>query len=109
MTQPTFTQPLLPRHPWVAALLLGTVATPAGIVLGWLAPRPFDAVVALPLVLMDIWAGRRPGIGAATVWGDEATLVRLLALVLGIALTWLLYVIVARVLIWRLGDDGDEQ
>ena len=107
MAQPRFTQPLLPRHPWVAALLLGTVATPAGIVFGWLAPRPLDAVVALPLVLMDIWAGTRTGIGA-TDSGDEATLVRLLALGLGIALTWLLYVIVARVLIWRLVDDGDE-
>jgi hypothetical protein len=109
MTQSRFTQPLLPRHPWVVALLLGTVATPAGIVLGWLAPRPLDAVVALPLILMDTWAGTRPGVGAAPDSGDEATLVRLVALMLGIALTWLLYVIVARVLIWRLVDDGDEQ
>ena len=98
----TFTEPSLPRHPWIAALLLGTVATPVGITLGWLAPRPLDAVVALPLVILDIWVGRRPTIGAAEEPSSEATLVRLLALILGIALTWLLYVLVARFILWRL-------
>jgi hypothetical protein len=100
----------LPRHPWIAALLLGTVATPVGITLGWLAPRPLDAVVALPLVILDIWVGRRPTIGAAEEPASEATLVRLFALILGIALTWLLYVLVARLVLWRLearGADGD--
>jgi hypothetical protein len=105
----TFTEPLVPRHPWVVALLLGTVATPAGIVLGWLAPRPLDAVVALPLVLMDIWVGSDPRIRTAEDPSDEATLVRLLALVLGIVLTWLFYVVVARLLIWRLVATDDEQ
>jgi hypothetical protein len=94
-----FVEPLLPRHPWVAALLLGTVATPAGIVLGWLAPRPLDAVVALPLVLVDIWVGRALGAGDAGHPGEEAALVRLSALVLGIVLTWLFYVLVARLLL----------
>jgi hypothetical protein len=106
----TFSEPLLPRHPWIAALLLGTVATPAGIVLGWLLPRPLDAVVALPLVLLDIWVGPGPESGTAEGPTSEATLVRLLALVLGIALTWLFYVLVARLLLWRLvgnGADGD--
>src|SRR5918994_603027 len=98
----TFSEPFLPRHPWVAALLLGTVATPAGIILGWLAPRPLDAVVALPLVLLDIWLGPGPTIGTAEERTYEATLVRLLALVLGIVLTWLYYVLVARLVLWRL-------
>lgn len=104
----TFTEPLVPRHPWVAALLLGTVATPAGIVLAWLAPRPLDAVVALPLVLMDIWVQSGPRIITAEEPSDQATFVRLLALILGIVLTWLLYVVVARLLIWRLAATGDE-
>jgi hypothetical protein len=81
---------LLPQHPWIVALLLGTVATPAGVILGWLAPRPLDAVLALPLVLLDIWIGPGP------------TSIRLLALILGIVLTWLFYVVVARLVLWRL-------
>ncbi|HEX6106338.1 MAG TPA: hypothetical protein VFZ26_12190 [Gemmatimonadales bacterium] len=93
------TEPLLSRHPWVAALLLGTVATPAGVVLGWLLPRPFDAVVAPPLVLLDIWVAGGP-------WA--AGMRRLAALALGIALTWLFYVLVARAVIWRLVPGEDD-
>jgi hypothetical protein len=104
----TFAEPFLPRHPWIAALLLGTVATPVGITLAWLAPRPLDAVVALPLVLLDIWVGRRPPVGSAAEPTSEATLVRLFALLLGIALTWLLYVLLARLVLWRLGAKGAD-
>jgi hypothetical protein len=92
------TEPLLPRHPWVAALLFGSVATPAGVVLAWLAPRPLDAVIALPLVLLDVWAGE------ASL--HDAPVVRVLALLVGIVLTWLFYVLVARVVLWRVGADG---
>ena len=81
---------------WLAALLLATLATPAGVVIAWLAPRPLDAVVAWPLVLMDVWA-------------DEAPIPRLLLLLLGIVLTWLFYVIVARLVLWRLALDGDDE
>jgi hypothetical protein len=97
-----FRQPFAPspRHPWVAALLLGTVATPAGVVLGWLAPRPLDALVALPLVLLDIWVAPALGTSGAEGPGDEAALLRLLALVLGIVLTWVFYVLVARLVLW---------
>jgi hypothetical protein len=56
-------EPLVSRQPWFAALLLVTMATPAGVVLAWLGPRPLDAVVALPLVLVDVWATSRGGIG----------------------------------------------
>lgn len=75
----------------MAALLLGSVATPAGVVLGWLLPRPLDLVVALPLVLLDMWAAS----------GAHSPLVRVLLLLLGIVLTWLFYVLVARVLVVR--------
>jgi hypothetical protein len=41
--------------------------------------------------------------------GHEASITRLLLLVAGIVLTWLFYVIVARLVLWRLlphaGDD----
>jgi hypothetical protein len=97
-----FSEPLVSRHPWFAALLLATVATPAGVVFGWLAPRPLDAVVALPLVLVDVWAAP----------SNEAPTLRLLLLVLGIVLTWLFYVLAARLLLWRLllraGDGVDR-
>jgi hypothetical protein len=94
--------PFQPRHPWVAALLLGTVATPAGIVLGWLAPRPLDAVVALPLVLVDIWAAPVENAGVTETPAGESPFVRLLLLALGIVLTWLFYVLAARLVLWRL-------
>ena len=102
-----FTESYAPRHPWVAAILLGTAVTPAGVVLAWLAPRPLDAVVALPLVLLDIWAA--PG-AAATATGEplaESPFVRLMLLTLGIALTWLLYIVAARLILWQLAPRSE--
>ena len=93
-------EPLVSRHPWFVALLLATVATPAGVVIGWLAPRPLDAVVALPLVLIDVWAASGDSTGTAEAPSNESASLRLLLLVLGIALTWAFYVLVARVLLW---------
>ncbi len=106
-----FSEPLASRHPWFVALLLATVATPAGVVFGWLAPRPLDAVVALPLVLMDMWAASSGTTGTAGTRRNEAPTLRLLLLVLGIGLTWLFYVLVARLALWRLmrhAGDGVE-
>jgi hypothetical protein len=82
------------------AILLGTVATPAGVILAWLAPRPLDLAVAWPLVVLDIWAAR-PAIGGSAY-------AQLLLLALGIALTWLFYVVVARVVLWRLAPRMPE-
>jgi hypothetical protein len=99
-----FSEPLVSQRPWFVALLLATVATPAGVVFGWLAPRPLDAVVALPLVLVDMWAAS----GGAT--GKAGTRSGLLLLVLGIVLTWLFYILVARLALWRLlrhAGNGD--
>jgi hypothetical protein len=93
--------PSVLRRPWVAALLLGTVITPACVVLAWLAPRPLDAVVALPLVLMDIRAAK-----------VEAPFTRILLLNAGIGLTWLFYVVAARLvlrLLPRLHGRGDPE
>jgi hypothetical protein len=106
--QMNFSEPLLSRHPWFVALLLGTVATPAGVVLGWLAPRPLDAVVALPLVLVDAWAASA-GTGTAKIPSNEASALRLLLLVLGIVLTWMFYVLAVRLLLWRLLLDADDR
>ena len=85
----------------MAALLLATLATPAGVVLAWLAPRPLDAVVALPLVLVDMWATSQ-GAGIAETRSGEAPLARVLLLVLGIGLTWVWYVVAARLVLRRL-------
>jgi hypothetical protein len=81
-----------PLRTWSAAMMIGTAATPGGVILAWLLPRPLDAVVALPLVLLDLRVGRSP-----------SPVARVGALVLGIALTWLLYVVVARLVLRRLG------
>ncbi len=81
------------RRPWGAAALLATVATPAAVALGWLLPRPADALAALPLVLLDVWTAR----GGITDRG-----LRLLLLAAGIGVTWLQYVVLARILLWRL-------
>ena len=101
-------EPSISRHPWLAALLLATLATPAGVVIAWLAPRPLDAVVALPLVLMDVWAMSLEVTGTTEPPGNEAPITRLLLLVLGIVLTWLFYVIVARLVLWRLSLDAND-
>jgi hypothetical protein len=110
--QMNFSEPLVARHPWFVALLLATVATPAGVVFGWLAPRPLDAVVALPLVLVDVWATSGGATGTAETPSNEAPILRLLLLVLGIVLTWLFYVLAARLVLWRLllrtGDGADS-
>ena len=97
-----FTEPFLPRHSWAAALLLGTVATPAGVVLAWLAPRPLDLVAALPLVLVDMWVARTGTRGTDETAIGASAFGQLLLLTLGIVLTWLFYVLVARVILWRL-------
>jgi hypothetical protein len=86
----------------VAAFLLGTAVTPAGIILGWLAPRPLDAIVALPLVLVDIWAASGIHTGATETPSQNAAFVRLFLLALGIVLTWLFHVLVVRLVLWRL-------
>lgn len=81
----------LASRPWVLALLLGSVATPAAVILAVPAPWPLDALLAWPLVVMD----RR-------LAGPEQAgpMLRLLGLLTGIALTWLHYVVLARLLVW---------
>jgi hypothetical protein len=39
---------------------------------------------------------------------EEAPVVRLLLLLLGIALTWLFYVVAARMVLWRLSLDAGD-
>jgi hypothetical protein len=79
------------QRPWLAALVLGSVATPAAVILAIPAPSPLDAVLAWPLVVVDRW------IAAA---GDTGPLARLAAGLLGIALTWVHYILLARLLVW---------
>jgi hypothetical protein len=74
-------------------------------VIAWLAPRPVDALVALPLVLVDMWAASHGVSGTADRPSEEAPIMRLLLLVLGIGLTWLFYVLAARLVLWRLSLD----
>ena len=82
--------------------------TPAGVVLAWLAPRPLDAIAALPLVLVDIWAARHLSTGSTGTPVEDPALVRLLLLALGIVLTWMFYILVARVALWRLAPRTAE-
>ena len=78
------------RRPWITALLLGTAATPAAVILAIPAPPPLDAVLAWPLVLVDRWTAAA---------GDTGPLARLAAGLLGIALTWVHYILLARLLV----------
>ena len=96
------------RHPWVTALLLGCAATPAAVILAVPAPRPLDAILAWPLVLMDVWVGSE-STGSVQGGVRDLAVVRLGALAIGIALTWVHYVFLARLAIWRLADrESDE-
>ena len=79
-------------HPWLTALLLGTVATPGAVILAVPAPRPVDAVLAWPLVVLDVVVGSR----------SVAPAVRLVAIAVGIGLTWVHYVLLARLVVWRM-------
>jgi hypothetical protein len=78
------------RRPWLTALLLGSVSTPAAVILAIPAPAPLDAVLAWPLVVMDRWIAAD---------GDTGPLARLAAGLLGIALTWVHYILLARLLV----------
>lgn len=96
------------RHPWIAALLLGCAATPAAVILAVPAPRPLDAILAWPLVLMDVWVGSGRT-GSVQEGVRDLALVRLGALAVGIVLTWVHYVLLARLAIWRVADrEADE-
>ena len=101
-----FSGSLVSQHPWFMAFVLATLATPAGVVLGWLAPRPLDAVVAPPLILVDMWATSR--LGQFTTESPSHPILRLLLLVLGIVLTWLFYVLAARLVLWRVVRHGSD-
>jgi hypothetical protein len=96
----TLPEPLVLRHPWFAALLIASLATPAGVVIAWLAPRPLDAIVALPLVLVDMWAASS-GVGTSDTASDASPGLRVLLLALGIVLTWIFYLLAARFVFWR--------
>jgi hypothetical protein len=85
-------------RPWSIALLLATTATPAAVILAIPAPAPLDALLAWPLVVLDRWVG--PSVGPVG---------RLLAGVLGIVLTWVHYVVVARLLVGRFNSRARDQ
>jgi hypothetical protein len=85
------------RRPWLIAMLLGSAATPPAVILAIPAPAPLDAVLAWPLVVLDRW------IDSA---GDVGPLRRVGAGLLGIALTWGHYVLLARLLVWRIARRG---
>jgi hypothetical protein len=81
------------RRPWLIALLLASAATPAAVILAIPAPAPLDAVLAWPLVVLDRWVG---------AGSETGPLGRVAAGLLGIALTWIHYVVLARLLVRRL-------
>lgn len=69
------------------------------MVLAWFLPRPLDAIAAPPLVLLDIWLGQS---------ADDAY-ARVSALVLGIVLTWGCYVLLARLVLWRVTGGASHR
>lgn len=94
-------EPFLQRHPWRAALLLGTVATPAAVILAVPAPRPLDALFAWPLVLFDIWLASATGAGGAGLPPQGSTPLHAAAFAAGVVLTWAHCIVLARVVLWR--------
>jgi hypothetical protein len=104
----TFGEPLVQRHPWLAALLLGTVVTPAAVILAVPAPRPLDVLLAWPLVLLDRLVGPGRNIGTVEEPLYESTPLHLVALLAGILLTWLSYVLLARLVLWRVVPEPTE-
>jgi hypothetical protein len=87
------------RRPWLTAILLASAATPAAVILAIPAPAPLDAVLAWPLVVLDRWIG---------AGGDTGPLARLAAGLVGIALTWVHYVVLARLLVRRIARRAPD-
>jgi hypothetical protein len=85
-------------RPWLAALLLGTAATPPAVILAIPAPAPLDALLAWPLVVLDRWLGS----------SGTGPMVRLLAGLAGIVLTWMHYVVLARLLVRRFARHAPD-
>ena len=85
------------QRPWRTALVVGTAATPPAVILAVPAPRPVDVALAWPLVVIDGWIG------------PERTPLLLVGLLAGIALTWVHYVVLARLVLWRLGRAAEEE
>jgi hypothetical protein len=87
------------RRPWLTALLLGSAATPPAVILAIPAPTPLDALLAWPLVAIDRWI---------SAGGETGPLPRVAAGLLGIGLTWVHYVLLARLLLrWIAGRAPD--
>jgi hypothetical protein len=98
----TWGEPFLLRHPWGAAALFGTTATPAAVILAVPAPRPLDAILAWPLVLIDSVIGQGPNLGTTAHPMYEGTpLLVVIGLLAGIVLTWAHYILLARLILWR--------
>lgn len=93
------------RRPWLTALLLGSAATPAAVILAIPAPAPLDALLAWPLVVMDRWVGSG---GSLAGGAEQGPLVDLGAGLLGVALTWIYYVLLARLLVWWIGRRAPD-
>jgi hypothetical protein len=97
----TLSEPFLQRHPWRAAVLFGTTATPAAVILAVPAPRPVDAILAWPLVLIDSLIGPGPNLGTAEHPIYQGTPLLVIGLLAGIVLTWVHYILLARLILWR--------
>jgi hypothetical protein len=95
-------------RPWLAAFMLGSAATPAAVIIAVPAPRPIDVLFAWPLVVIDRLIGTGPNIGTAEHPIYEGTPLLLVGLLVGIVLTWLHYVILARLILWRLAAGRAE-
>lgn len=88
--------------------LLGTAATPAAVIIAVPAPCPVDVVFAWPLVLIDSWIRPGPNQGTAEHPIYEGTPLLLFGLLVGIVLTWGHYVLLARLILWRVASSRAE-
>ena len=101
---PDVDEPILARRPWTVAALLSSAGTPAAVIAAQILPPPFDAFVAWPLVLVDRLVEPRLHLEShsGSAWSHIA------AAGAGIVLTWLFYVLVARILIRRLARTAHQ-
>src|SRR5829696_6544139 len=88
------------RHPWLGAFLVGTAATLLAIALAAMAPG-VGVVTSWPLFILMEWAGPGYNIGAPERPLYEGTPIHLIAMALGLLLTWSFYIVLARVGLWQ--------
>jgi hypothetical protein len=114
MSRPTYDQPgcrhpLLRRLGWLGAIKWGTLLTPLAVLVSLLAPAWLSLILRWPVFLGQWIDTPRTDGREAGAMDFEGPATGPLGLVLGEVLAWLWYVVLARVILWRIAAGRAER